>query len=131
MLRPGGTAVIGLYHRDSWFYWLWTMLWRGVVALGLFRKGRRRLLSEIEYRSADNDALPLVKVYSRRQARSLFTGFATVSVRVRIASTPVTSRRRCSFCCRRCPPPGWSAGCASVAGTSWCARPKAASVKAP
>ena len=80
VLRPGGTAVIGLYHRDSWFYWLWTMLFRGLVRTQLLRKGRRRLLSEIEYRSSDNDALPLVKVYSRAQARRLFAGFATVRV---------------------------------------------------
>jgi SAM-dependent methyltransferase len=80
VLRPGGVAVIGLYHRDSWFYWLWTILWRGILRLGLFVKGKRRLLSEIEYRSSDNDALPLVKVYSRGQAKRLFTGFDTVSV---------------------------------------------------
>ena len=80
MLRPGGTALIGLYHRDSWFYWLWTILYRGIVRLGLLRKGKRRLLSEIEYRSAGNDALPLVKVYSRRQARRLFAGFEAVAI---------------------------------------------------
>src|ERR1700722_1399477 len=80
VLRPGGTAIIGLYHRDSAFYWIYTMLYRGVVRLGLPRLGRRRLLSQIEYRSADNDALPLVKVYSRDQARQLFRGFKTVSV---------------------------------------------------
>lgn len=79
VLRPGGTALIGLYHRDSWFYWLSTILSRGIVRLGLLRKGKRRLLSESEYRSAGNDALPLVKVYSRRQARRLFTGFETVT----------------------------------------------------
>lgn len=82
VLRPGGTALIGLYHRDSWFFWLSTMLASGVVKLGLFRKGWRRLLSEIEYRSEGNSALPLVKVYSRSQVRHLFRDFAQVSVRV-------------------------------------------------
>ena len=81
VLRPGGMAVIGLYHRDSWFYWLRTILWRGIARLGLLRKGKRRLMSEIEYRSSDNDALPLVKVYSRGQARKLLAGFATVNLR--------------------------------------------------
>ena len=80
VLRPGGVAVIGLYHRDSWFYWLWTILWRGILRLGLLVKGKRRLLSEIEYRSSDNQALPLVKVYSRAAAKGLFTGFDTVSI---------------------------------------------------
>jgi SAM-dependent methyltransferase len=86
VLRPGGTALIGLYHRDSWFYWLWTIFWRGILRLGLLRKGKRRLLSEIEYRSAGNDALPLVKVYSRRQAQHLFAGFATVTMSTHCAA---------------------------------------------
>jgi SAM-dependent methyltransferase len=60
VLRPGGTALIALYHRDSWFYWLRTMLYRGVVGLLLLRRGRRRMLSEIEHRSSSNDAVPLV-----------------------------------------------------------------------
>lgn len=80
VLRPGGTALIGLYHRDSWFYWLWTVLFRGVVRLQLPRKGWRRLLSEIEYRSSQNEAVPLVKVYSRTQARALFEGFERVQI---------------------------------------------------
>jgi SAM-dependent methyltransferase len=75
VLRPGGTALIAVYHRDSWFYWVFTILWRGILRLGLWRKGKRRLLSEIEYRSAANEALPLVNVYSREQARALFAGF--------------------------------------------------------
>ncbi len=80
VLRPGGTAIIGLYHRDSWFFLLWTVLFRGIVCLGLLRKGWRRLLSEIEYRSADNDAVPLVKVYGRAQVRNLFRGFERVEI---------------------------------------------------
>jgi SAM-dependent methyltransferase len=82
VLRPGGTALIGLYHRDSWFFWLWTVLFRGVLLCGIPRKGWRRLLSEIEYRSADNPAVPLVKVYSRAAAAALFSGFEDVRTSV-------------------------------------------------
>lgn len=82
VLRPGGTALIGLYHRDSWFFWLWTVLFRGVLLCGIPRKGWRRLLSEIEYRSPDNPAVPLVKVYSRAGAKALFAGFEHVSTSV-------------------------------------------------
>ncbi|HEY7889326.1 MAG TPA: class I SAM-dependent methyltransferase [Steroidobacteraceae bacterium] len=82
VLRPGGTALIGLYHRDSWFFWLWTVLFRGVLRCGIPKKGWRRLLSEIEYRSADNPAVPLVKVYSRPGAAALFTGFEDVRTSV-------------------------------------------------
>ena len=80
VLRPGGTALIGLYHRHSFFFWVSTILGRGIVRLGLVRKGLRRLLSEIEYRSAENSAVPLVKVYSRREARSLFREFDRVKI---------------------------------------------------
>src|SRR5581483_8549039 len=31
VLRPGGTALIGLYHRDSWFFWLQVLLRRGIL----------------------------------------------------------------------------------------------------
>ena len=78
VLRPGGTAIVGLYHRDSWFFWVSTLLAQGVLKFGLIRKGWRKLLSEIEYRSKDNTAQPLVKVYSRKQSRDLFSDFSQV-----------------------------------------------------
>src|SRR5215475_10781824 len=56
------------------------MLASGIIRMGLVRKGWRRLLSEIEYRGAGNTALPLVKVYSRAQARRLFRQFAQVRI---------------------------------------------------
>lgn len=82
VLKPGGTAIIGLYHRDSYFYWLMTILFRGVVKGGLFRKGYRRLMSEIEYRTDTDSAMPIVKVYSRSSARSLFQNFSSVQLKV-------------------------------------------------
>jgi ubiquinone/menaquinone biosynthesis C-methylase UbiE len=93
VLRPNGTALIGLYHRHSWFYYISTMLVQGVLRGGLWRKGRRRLLSEIEYRSDPNSALPLVKVVSRRDVRKLFHGFA----RVRITACHVESTHFSKF----------------------------------
>jgi SAM-dependent methyltransferase len=80
VLRPGGTAIIGLYHRNSWFFLARTLFYRGILGLGLLRRGWRGLLSDIEYRSAGNDAVPLVKVYSRAQARRLMHGFEQVSI---------------------------------------------------
>lgn len=82
VLRPGGAALIGLYHRDSWFFWLRTVLFRGVLRCRILTKGWRRLLSEIEYRSANNPAVPLVKVFSRASAAALFAGFEDVRMSV-------------------------------------------------
>lgn len=82
VLKPGGKAIIGLYHRDSLFYWFMTIFWNGLLKLGLFRKGYRRLMSEIEYREDKTSAVPLVKVYSRASARNLFKKFAHVELSV-------------------------------------------------
>lgn len=82
VLKPGGTAIIGLYHRDSYFYWLMTLLFRGVYKRGLFSKGYRRLMSEIEYRSDSDSAMPIVKVYSRSGVRRLFKDFTFVELKV-------------------------------------------------
>jgi len=81
VLRPGGLAIVGLYHRHSAFHWVYTVLWRGVLFGELRRKGYRRLLSDIEYRSAGSDAQPLVKVFSRRECRRLFDRFAETRLR--------------------------------------------------
>lgn len=75
VLRPGGVALISLYHRYSCFL-LWAIIRNGLILGGLWRKGWRRLLSEIEYRSDLDSAVPLVKVYSRRQAKRLFSQFS-------------------------------------------------------
>lgn len=96
VLKPCGTAIIGLYHRNSYFFWGTTMLFNGVLRGGLWRKGWRRLLSEIEFREDPNSALPLVKVYSRRQAKWLFNQFSRVEI---IASHvhPVSFQRFAPF----------------------------------
>ena len=81
VLRPGGLAIVGLYHRHSAFHWIYTVLWRGLRLGELRRKGYRRMLSDIEFRSPGSDAVPLVKVLSRRECRGLFRAFAETRVR--------------------------------------------------
>jgi len=81
VLRPGGLAIVGLYHKHSAFYWICTMLLRGVIRGELRKKGYRRLLADIEYRSTDSDAVPLVKVLTRRDCRRLFADFAETRIR--------------------------------------------------
>ena len=81
VLRPGGEAIVGLYHRGSAFY-LQTVLVRGLLRGGFFRYGYRRTMSQIEQRE-HSDAIPLVKVYSRREARRLFSGFGKIQIEAR------------------------------------------------
>jgi ubiquinone/menaquinone biosynthesis C-methylase UbiE len=60
VLKPGGSAVIMLYHRHSWFWWL-------------------SKVSRTPVEHADADA-PIVSVYSIAEARQLFRAFTTVTV---------------------------------------------------
>jgi ubiquinone/menaquinone biosynthesis C-methylase UbiE len=81
VLLPGGVAVVSLYHRHSAFYWISTMLCRGVRRGELWKKGYRRLMASIEHGSEASGAVPLVKVLSRRQCRRMFTRYASVHIR--------------------------------------------------
>ncbi len=80
VLRPGGTAIIGLYHRNSWFFWIQTLFVNGLLQGGLWRWGWRRLLSQIEYRKDLNSAVPLVKLYSCHQVHQLLSAFSQVNL---------------------------------------------------
>ncbi len=81
VLRPGGLSIIGLYHKNSAFYWISTILLRGVIRGGLRKQGYRRLLADIERRSPESEAVPLVKVLTRRECRRLFVRFAETRIR--------------------------------------------------
>ena len=82
VLRPGGVAKIMLYHRNSLNYWFEIVLRRGVLGLEFLRgRSAEEIMSRvIEF--SDHDARPLVKVYSRGQARELFGMFKDVRVDV-------------------------------------------------
>lgn len=88
VLRPGGTAKVMLYHRNSLNYWFDIVLRRGVLR-GDFLRGRS--VAEIMSRVvefSDHDARPLVKVYSRKQAGELFSLFKSVTVEVEQLTRP-------------------------------------------
>jgi SAM-dependent methyltransferase len=82
ILKPGGVAKVMLYHRHSFYYWTEIILHRGLLR-GHFLRGHspEEIMSRyVEY--SEHDARPLVKVYSRRQARALFTSFSEVKIEV-------------------------------------------------
>lgn len=80
VLKPGGVALIGVYHKYSFFFFMNTLLVNGVLRLGLLRKGWRVLLSEIEYRAETATAVPFVRVFSRRQIAQYFRYYADCRV---------------------------------------------------
>ena len=80
VLCKGGIAKVMLYHRNSLNYWVEIVLRRGLLA-GEYLRGRssEEIMSRvIEF--SEHEARPLVKVYSRKEARSLFGGFKDVTV---------------------------------------------------
>src|SRR6185369_4534836 len=82
VLRPGGTAKVMLYHRNSLNYWFEIILRRGLLG-GEFLRGRsaEEIMSRV-IEISNHDARPLVKVYSRRQAKALFGEFREINVDV-------------------------------------------------
>jgi ubiquinone/menaquinone biosynthesis C-methylase UbiE len=88
VLRKGGVAKVMLYHRNSLAYWGELFFRRGLLG-GELLKGRsmNEVMSKwVEISSAD--ARPLVKVYSRRQARDLFKMFSEVKTEVEQITRP-------------------------------------------
>jgi len=88
VLRSGGLAKVMLYHRHSLHYWLNLFFRLGILRGELRRKSMGDILRDyVEY--STSGARPLVKVYSRRQARRLFQGFRRCQVQVRQLGLPL------------------------------------------
>jgi SAM-dependent methyltransferase len=112
VLRPGGTALIMVYHRGSLNYRFSIMILRRVLAALLLLPGAPRVASRLTgegsavleghrvllrthgtrylrdsalflSNNTDGPGNPLSKVYSRDQARALFAGFQFVETEVR------------------------------------------------
>ena len=88
VLRPGGHARVMLYHRRSLAYWGEVILRHGILQ-GEFLRGNSSadIMSKyVEFN--ESGGRPLVKVYSRRQARDLFAMFREVKVQVEQLTRP-------------------------------------------
>lgn len=108
VLKPGGRAIVMLYHRDSYNYrvnismlrraGVHLLRWNSGVKLvhmitgegeEALREHARRLKKENSYlnsseflsQNTDGAGNPLARVYSRDQARELFSDFSEVEVR--------------------------------------------------
>jgi SAM-dependent methyltransferase len=118
VLRPGGRAIVMVYHRDSLNYWLTIMLIRRTLALGLLVPGfsalARRLTGErpevleghrellrshgLRYltnrqlflsNNTDGPGNPLSKVYSRGEATRMFARFSQAWTEVRFLNARI------------------------------------------
>lgn len=77
ILKPNGLVIIGLYHKNSWYYWVNLILFKGILQGGLKGKSFSEFLStSVEF--SRSNAKPLVKVYSRSDCRKLFKTFSKI-----------------------------------------------------
>ena len=82
VLRPGGRAVIMLYSKHSFLYWVNLFLLRGVLMGGIFRD-KKWLGRSTEWMSEDKQEVynPETKVYSQKRLRWMFNKFDDVKIR--------------------------------------------------
>ncbi len=81
VLRTGGQARVMLYHRGSAAFWGDIILRHGVLHGELLKHSTEDIMSKyVEFN--ESGGRPLVKVYSRREARQLFSMFREVKVQV-------------------------------------------------
>ena len=79
VLRPGGRAIVMVYAENSLHYWRNLFLGIGLSQSELLSHSIGDVLSRVVERSA-NDARPLVKVYTRKRLRRLFSQFVDISI---------------------------------------------------
>src|SRR5918911_1556855 len=82
VLKPGGTAKVMLYHRNSLNYWIEIVVRRGLFGAEFLRgRSAEEIMSRV-IEISNHGARPLVKVYSRKEARTLFKQFREVAIEV-------------------------------------------------
>jgi len=82
VVKPGGKAVIMLYAKHSYLYWINIFLLRGVLSGNIFRYSNW-LGRVTEWMSTKNQHVynPETKVYSRKEVVDLFHMFGDIQVR--------------------------------------------------
>ena len=82
VLKPGGLARVMLYYRHSANYWGQIILRHGLLHGELLRGNSPENIMSKYVEFNESGGQPLVKVYSRREARKLFSMFREVTVQV-------------------------------------------------
>jgi SAM-dependent methyltransferase len=91
VLRPGGQTRVMLYHRGSAHYWGQIILRHGLLRGELLRGDSPEEIMSRYVEVNESGGRPLVKVYSRREARNLFSMFREVKIQVEQLTRPELS----------------------------------------
>jgi ubiquinone/menaquinone biosynthesis C-methylase UbiE len=79
VLKPGGKAIVMLYHRASLYYWGSLVVKHGLLRGELFKESMSEIMSRrIEY--SETGGRPLVKAYTRGEVRRMFRVFKECTV---------------------------------------------------
>jgi 2-polyprenyl-3-methyl-5-hydroxy-6-metoxy-1,4-benzoquinol methylase len=88
VLCSGGQARVMLYHRRSLAYWGEVILRHGILKGGFLRGDSAADIMSKYVELNKGGGRPLVKVYSRREARDVFSMFREVKVQVEQLTGP-------------------------------------------
>lgn len=82
VLKPGGKAIIMVYAENSLHYWRNLVRDIGIRQGALFEYSMGEIMSR-HVEITENDAKPLVKVYTKPRLRALFSKFSRVRIQQR------------------------------------------------
>jgi SAM-dependent methyltransferase len=88
VLRPGGLARVMLYHRRSFGFWTQVILLHGLLQGELLRGNSTQDIMSQHVEVNEGGGRPLVKAYSRREGRELFSTFSEVKLQVEQLTRP-------------------------------------------
>jgi ubiquinone/menaquinone biosynthesis C-methylase UbiE len=81
VLKPGGKAIVMVYHRSSLYYWGGIILKRGLLRGELLKASPNELMSRyVEH--TETGGRPLVRAYTRAEVRRMFSMFSDSKVAV-------------------------------------------------
>ena len=79
VLRPGGKIIIMVYAENSYHYWMVQFYKLGIMNDMLDKWSMGEIMSR-NVEITENDARPLVKVYTKKRLANLFNQFENISI---------------------------------------------------
>jgi len=79
VLKPKGEAIIMLYNKRSWNYYINVLLFRGLILGKRFGRTKQKLINL----STDGEDCPLSKVYTKKQITNMFGKFKRIKIKIR------------------------------------------------